>query len=90
MHNYKSYYHTLIRNSKGTTILVKQLRSLTTDIRKTLNKINPDYMKDIFKSKVNSQERPKDIKMQRFKGNKYGNKSLKSLGPEYGTTFYQI
>lgn len=51
-----------------------------TETLETLDNINLNYMKDIFKPKVNSKRRPNDITMQCFKTTECGAQSLNSLG----------
>ena len=62
---------------------VKRLRVLATEIFKTLNDLNPSYMKDIFKtSKHRRSERLKfNIEVPKYNQIKYGKKSLRVLGP---------
>ena len=46
---------------------VNTSRILTTEIFKTLNNINPYYMKNVFKPKVNSKETLNHIMLQHLK-----------------------
>ena len=51
---------------------------LVTEIFKTINDINPSYMKNIFFSKVC----PNDIQVRYYETTSYGEKSLNILGPK--------
>ena len=59
---------------------VKRLRNLALEMFKTLNHLNPEYMKEIFHKTTNLTYRPLDIKVNQNNTTKYGNKSLRSLG----------
>ena len=78
-----SSYSTLLENHKKTTIKVKNLQILATEIFKTLQNINPSYIKDIFQISNNrtSSRLKYNIKSQSFKKVKFGKKSLRILGP---------
>ena len=54
LNDYESNYETLLRNSNKSTMEIQRLRTLTVEIFKTLNEINPPYMKDIFNPKENA------------------------------------
>ena len=72
---------------------VKRLRKLALERFKTLNILNPEYMKEIFYETTNLTHsntplihtdlthRPFNIKVNPNSTTKYGNKSLRSLGP---------
>ena len=62
---------------------VKRLRVLLIEIFKTLNGLNPAYMKNIFYRSTNrNSERLKfNIKTQRYNQVKFGKNSLRVLGP---------
>ena len=61
---------------------VKRLRVLATEIYKTLNNLNPTYMKDIFKksSHRRSERLMYNIDVPKYNQNKFGRKSLRVLG----------
>ena len=61
---------------------INRLRILATEIFKTVNDLNPSYMKDIFTPKLNGRVRPNDILVKHRNTIKYGDKSLKTLGPK--------
>ena len=60
---------------------VKRLRTLALEIFKTLNNLNPDYIKEIFFKTTNLRHRPFDIKVNQNSSTKHGQKSLKRLRP---------
>ena len=72
----------LLNKSGKPSMEVKRLRtSLALEIFKTLNNLNPDYMKEIFFKTTNLTHRPFDIEVDHNSSTKHGQKSLKSLGP---------
>ena len=60
---------------------IKRLRCLALEIFKTVNNLNPYYMKEIFSKTTNLTHRPLDIKFNQNNTIKYGNNSLRSSGP---------
>ena len=40
---------------------IKRMRNLATEIFKAINNLNPPFLKEIFKTKVNPRIRPNDI-----------------------------
>ena len=61
---------------------IKRLRILAIEIFKTLNDINPSYMKNIFTKKTNAKIRPNDIIVRHHNTASYHDKSLITLGPK--------
>ena len=49
-----------LHNSNKPTMEIQRLRTLAVEIFKTLNEINPPYMKNIFKPKENTKVRQND------------------------------
>ena len=60
---------------------IKRLRNLALEIVKTLKNLNPEYRKEIFYKTTNLTDRSFNIKVNQNNTTKYGNKSLRSLGP---------
>ena len=56
-----SVYQALLKKSKKTSMEIKRLRNLATEIFKTVNNLNPSFMKNIFTSKENARVRPNNI-----------------------------
>ena len=77
-----SDYNTLLIKSGKPSMEIKRLRSLATEVFKTLNNLNPTFMKNIFTSKVNAKVRPNDIVVRTRNSATYGDKSLTALGPK--------
>ena len=77
-----SDYQTLLQKSKKTSMEIKRLRNLATEIFKTVNKLNPTFMKNLFTSKENARVRPNNIVVKRHNSATYGDKSLMALGPK--------
>ena len=72
----------LIKKNGNTTMEIKRLRTLATEIFKTINNINPSYMKNIFTPKTNTKIRPNDIIVRIHSTATYGNKILTALRPK--------
>ena len=60
---------------------IKRLRCLTIELFKTLNNLNPNYMKEIFPKSKNLTHRPLDIKIYQSNTTKFGINSLRILRP---------
>ena len=60
---------------------VKRLRILALDVFKTLDNMNPEYMKEIFHKTALAKRRPLNLGVNENHTTKYGNKSLRCLGP---------
>ena len=79
LNDHESDYETLLYNSNKQTMEIRRLRTLAIEISKTLNEINPPYIKNIFTPKEDSKVRQNDfIKTQKptFKKNKTFKKTL--------------
>ena len=61
---------------------IKQLRVLAIEIFKTVNNLNPNYMKDKFTLKLYPKVRPNDILVKSHNTVRYVAKSLNTLGPK--------
>ena len=57
-----SDYNQLLNKSSKASMEVKRLRNLVLEIFKTMNHLNPEYMKDIFYKTTNLTLRPFNIK----------------------------
>ena len=70
---------------------VKRLRTLAQEVFKTLNNTNPKYMKEIFHKIAFSTQRSLNLEVNKNHTVKYGNKSLRCLGPHIWNSLpYQI
>ena len=55
IHNdYDSNYETLLKINRISTMQIKRIKQLAIEIFKTVNNLNPDFMKNIFTSKQNA------------------------------------
>ena len=82
LHNdFASGYAELLKKSGKATMEIKRLRCLALEIFKTVNNLNPYYMKKIFSKTANLAHRPLDINFNQNNTTKYGSNSLQSLGP---------
>ena len=80
--DYESDYDHLLKMSNKPSIEIKKLRILATEVFKTLNDLNPSFMKEVFtQNSIRDDTRLKLlVKTQRTK--RYGTDSLRSLGPK--------
>ena len=60
---------------------IKRLRTLATEIFKTLNDINPIYMKEMFYLSFHETHKKYNLFVHRRNTTKYGKNSLRVLGP---------
>ena len=58
---------------------IKRYRTLALEIFKTLNVLNPTYMRDFFYLRSSVARRPNNMVAVRTNANTYGTKSLRSL-----------
>ena len=86
--DYKSDYEALIKKKGSSSMEIKRLRVLATECFKTMNSIDPSYLKNIFTSKPNAKVRPSNIEVRYHKTatgvwhktTSYGDKILTALG----------
>ena len=82
LHNdFASDHSELLQKLGKATIEMKRLRCLALEIFKTVNSLNPYYMKEIFSKTTNLTHRPLDINFNQNNTTKYENNILRSLGP---------
>ena len=77
-----SNYDGLPRKSGKVTMEITRLRVLAIEVFKTVNNLNPNYIKDIFTPKLHPKVRPNDILVKHHNTITNGTKSLKTLGPK--------
>lgn len=82
LNDYDSDYKTLLEKSSKDTMKLRRIKALAIEIYKTINDLNPSFMKNIFTSKTNAKVRPYNLQVKSRKSEKYGNKSLMALGPK--------
>ena len=76
--DYVSDYLKLLKASISVSLKVRHMRYLCVEIYKTLNDLNPGYMKDIFKVQQSaySTRRPYNIKVPRANQTTFGTRSI--------------
>ena len=83
IHNdYDSDYETLLKISETSTMQIKRIKQLAIEIFKTVNNLDPDFIKNICTSKQNAPVRPHDLLTRSHKTVTYSDKILKILGPK--------
>ena len=60
---------------------IRRIKTLATEILKTVNELSPNFMKTIFTFKTNSRVPPFDLLVKNRNTEKYGSKSLMALRP---------
>ena len=60
---------------------VRRFRTLALETFKTLNDLNPAFMKNLFAKREVSKRRKNNLKIPNRNTVKFGDKSLRSLGP---------
>ena len=75
-------YNDLLKKHNKFSIKTRSLKILATEIFKTINNLNPIYMKDIFKVKTGQKNTRQNLnlKSQDYKTKKFGFRSLRVLG----------
>ena len=80
--DFESDYEVLLKQSGKCTMEVRRLRTLALEIFKTLQNLNPIFMEEIFQKTKWMTHRPNNIQVNTHKTVKYGDKSLRTLGPQ--------
>ena len=81
LNDYESGYDQLLIKSNKPTLQIRRLKLLATEIFKTINDLNPPYMKEIFEMNTRRNTGSKKLVVQSQKSMKYGSYTLRSLGP---------
>ena len=82
LNDYTSDYETLLEKSGKPSMEIKRIRTLAIEIFKTVNNMNPSFMKNIFSPKTDARVRPNNIIVKAHNSATYGDKSLTTLGPK--------
>ena len=80
--DYSSDYESLLQRANKPTMEIKRLRTLALEVFKTINNLNPSFMKDLFRQHSLSARRSNNLYVTKMNTTTYGQKSLKSLGPK--------
>ena len=92
--DYASSYDNLLENSNKSTMTTQRLRTVCLEFFKTLHQLNLRFISNIFE--VKSSDRPfcsqqnLNLKVVRANHVKFGEKSLRVLGPKYGINYHHI
>ena len=83
---YEISYEELLSKSSTSSMNVKRVRAFCIELYKTINKLNPDFMRDLFKLQfTNRPVREKynvNMIIAEFNQVSYGKKSLRFFGPK--------
>ena len=79
--DYNSDYKDLLEITKNSTMGIKRLRTLALEVFKTVNNLNPDFMKDIFYLSPYQTHKKYDIFVHSRNTASFGDISLRALGP---------
>ena len=83
LHNdYESDYEHLLAISNKPTFEVKHLRIMAMEIFKTINNLNPSFMKEIFTMNTNSDRNATKLLVKTQNTKRYGSNTLRALGPK--------
>ena len=80
--DYANSYKLLLHNSNSQTMQEKRINILAIEIFKTLNNLNPPYMKDLFVINNIRSHYPENLMAQIHHYVTYGEKSIRILGPK--------
>ena len=85
--DYNSDYKDLPEITKTSTMEIKRLRTLALEVFKTVNNLNPDFMKDLFYLSPYQTHKKYDIFVHSRSTASFGDKSLGALGPHVWNSF---
>ena len=80
--DYESDYDSLLHKAEIPRMEIKRLRTLAIEVFKTLNDLNPTYMKEIFVKNRQYSNYPNNLNTHMHTGVTYGEKSLSYLAPK--------
>ena len=85
LNDYESSYENLLKKSENPNMNLRRTRSLCIEIYKTINNLNPGFMKNLFKvRKTNRAKREQyklNLKIPKSNQVSFGTKSLRIQGP---------
>ena len=81
LNDYESDYEALLLKSNKSTLQIRRIKLLAIEIFKTINDLNPPYMKEIFELNTRRDTGSKRLVVQSQKSMKYGSYTIRSLGP---------
>ena len=80
---------TLLLKSKLCTMEIRRLGSVAMKIFKTINNLNPSFMKELFVMRKGSYKRKYDLCIPTRNTVSFGDNSIKTLGPHIWKTLKQ-
>ena len=86
LNDYLSNYAELLEKSTSVSMETKRLRTMVYEIFKTLNNLNPVFMKDIFHYSPNVTHKKHNLYIHTQNTAKFGNKSLRAFGANIWNT----
>ena len=84
--DYLSSYAELLEKSTSVSMETKRLRAMVHEIFKTLNNLNPVFMKGIFHYSPNLTHKKHNLYIHAQNTTKFGNKSLRASGANIRNT----
>ena len=81
LNDYDSDYNTLMQKSNKCTMEIRRIRTLALETFKTINDLNPSFMKNLFNKRKFSNRRENDLEIPRRYTVKFGDNSITCLGP---------
>ena len=81
LNDHESDYEQLFTKINKPTLEIRRLKFLATEIFKTINNLNPPYMKEIFELNTRRDNAESKLIVQSQRSMKYGSYTLRSLGP---------
>ena len=90
LHNdYNSDYNTLLKKSDKCSMEVRRLRTIASKIFKSLNDLNPLFIKELLNKRNNVNRRKNDLIIYTRNTVTFGSNSLRCLGPHIWNTLPQ-
>ena len=86
LNDYLSSYVELLEKSTSVSMETKRLCTIVYEIFKTLNNLNPHFMKDIFHYSPNVTHKKHNLYIHTQNTTKFGNKSLRAFGANIWNT----
>ena len=80
----------LLEKSTSVSMETKRLRRIVYEIFKTLNNLNPVFMKDIFHYSPNLTHKKHDLYIHSQNTTRFGNKSLRAFGANIWNTLLNL
>ena len=84
--NSDSDYNTLLKKSEKCSMEVRRLRTMASEIFKSLNDLNPSFMKNLFNKRNNINRRKNNLIIHTRNSVTFGSNSLRCSGPHIWNT----